>query len=202
MNMKKMIPFLEDDELNQLADKVLASPDGIYQGVTMANLLPFLDDDKIDKAVVIELSHGHSIDAYKAFMDDDSYHAIALSFINGKPVSNMIKWIPFLEDEDVDAIGLKVIEMGGNYGGLTIGSLLSFLDDDVIDKAMKDAFKKGDTELVKKLIPLASDEAIHDIAVSYSKGEGKAGSLDDLYTFFDDDDIRYIFKRAMKDDEK
>jgi 23S rRNA maturation mini-RNase III len=200
--MKHMIPFLEDEELNELADKVLASPKGEFQGVTMANLLPFLDDDKIDQAVVTELKNGHNIDTYRAFMSDDSYHAIAVNFIKGNPVPNMIKWIPFLEDDDIDAIGKKVIEMGGNYGGLTISMILPFISDDVIDEAMIQAFEKGDSEAIKKFAPLASDEVLHKIAVKYANGEGKSGSLDDIYTFLDDDDIRYIFKRAMNEDKK
>ena len=43
-----MIPFLDEEELKQLAQKVAESPDGNYQGVTYSNLLPFLDEDDVD----------------------------------------------------------------------------------------------------------------------------------------------------------
>lgn len=197
MNLKHMIPFLEEAELNELAEKIMESPDGSFQDVTISNLLPFLEEEEIDKLVSLELEKGHPVDMYMPFMSDEAYHAIASSFIKGNPVPNIVKWIPFLEDEDVDAMARKVITEGGSYDGLSIDQLLPFIDDDVLDEAFKEAFKNGDEASLKRMAPFASEDVLHETAEAYSKGEGNEACIDILYPFFEDEDIRLLFKRAM-----
>jgi hypothetical protein len=71
MDIKKLLPFLEEEDLEQLAEKILSSPDKNYEGVTLEMLLPFLDDDYVSKACKKAFEKGDSISNYLPFMDDD-----------------------------------------------------------------------------------------------------------------------------------
>ncbi len=53
MNLKHMLPFLDDEELSDLAKKIAESADGVYQqGVTLKHLRPFVDDEDVDQMMV------------------------------------------------------------------------------------------------------------------------------------------------------
>lgn len=192
MNIKKMIPFLDDEELSLLAEKIMASPSNEYEGVQMTDLLPFLDEDVIGQSMLKDAAIGRPISSYFPFVSDEDLSQLVQLFINGAPIDNMRKAIPFLSDDDVALLYQKVLEANGEYRGLTLSMLLPFADDELIDKTFILYAEKGDPR-THDFAPFASDSALHRVAEDYLNGKCPSLQIEDLYVFFDDQDIKAIF---------
>lgn len=198
MNIKTMIPFLDEEELEQLAEKIISSPTSEYQGITLSCLLPFLDDDYLDELLIKAYKKGDDIASFLPFVSQKALHEIVVAFSNGERVIGLKKMLPFLENQDVELIAKTIMNMGGEVDGITIDSLLPFLDDEVVDQALMQAYNEGDVGRVKNIVPFASDTVLHDIADAFLKNGLHEECIDALWPFFDENDIKTIFKRAMQ----
>ena len=83
MNLKSMIPFIDEEELHELCQKVSLSPIGEYQGVTMSSLLPFVEEEDVDQMMLAALSQGKTIDSFYPFAGEKGLHDVADRFIAG-----------------------------------------------------------------------------------------------------------------------
>jgi hypothetical protein len=197
MNIKKMIPFLEDEELAALAEKIAESPDGTYQGVTFKDLLPFLDEEDVDKVMVALYAKGKDITCCYPFASDEGLSELVDEIVKGeKSDLNLRALIPFLEDEDISKLSQKVIENGGSFGGLSYQNLIPLMDDDDVDKAFLDMLVRHDPK-AKDYAPFVSDEGYHQLVKLFKEGKITDEEIDTYYSYMDEDDVREIFKAAL-----
>lgn len=192
-----MIPFLEEGELHQLAMKVAQAPEGNYQGVTLKDLLPFLEEEDVDALMLGAIQRGEDISSCLPFASEEGLSKLIDSFLQGAPLKNPKRYLPFLEEEDVSKIAVKVVENGGEYQGLTLANLLPFLDDDEIDDLFLQALKKGDIH-ISEMAPFVSEEALHKAVMMFVQGEIDEHSIDAIYPYLEDEDIHVLFTQAMK----
>lgn len=135
IDLKKMIPFLEDEELALLADKILDSEDGTYKGVAIKDLLPFLDDGLIVKAFKKDLERNKDITIYLPFLDDDYYDEIVRKMLEENNIDDKFyNYLPFLSEEILS----NVVEYYLNNDiELDLNRIYPFLSDEDIRKIFK-----------------------------------------------------------------
>ncbi|MFA6587124.1 MAG: hypothetical protein WCR16_03090 [Bacilli bacterium] len=193
MNLKKLLPFLEEEDLEELADKILSSQEDNYEGITLEMLLPFLDDDYVSEACKKDYQKGKSIVKYLPFMDDDDVDdAFFIALKENRP--DLVSFLPFVSEDAVDKAVELIKDGKAQVDEAFLGKLLPFMDDDAVDDLFLVSIKSH--KPYSQYLPFVSDEALHE-AVKLSI-EGKAEvDLDSLLPFLDDDDIRDIFHSEM-----
>ena len=193
MDIKKLLPFLEEEDLEQLAEKILSSPDKNYEGVTLEMLLPFLDDDYVSTACRKAFEKGESISNYLPFMDDDDIdEAFILALKENR--GNLYSFLPFVSDDAIDK-AVDLISQGKvQVDTAFIDKMLPFMDDDKIDEIF--VLQVKNNQPITKYLPYVSDDTLHKVVTMVIKGEANL-DLNVLLPFLDDDDIRNIFKAEM-----
>ena len=135
IDLKKMIPFLEDEQLGLLVDKILESEDGIFKGVTIKDLLPFLDDELIVKAFKKDLERNKDITIYLPFLDDDYYDEIVRKMLEENKIDDRFyTYLPFLSEEILSNIVEYYLN---NDIELDLNRIYPFLSDEDIRKMFK-----------------------------------------------------------------
>jgi hypothetical protein len=196
MNLKSMIPFLDEEELHELCQKVSLSPTGEYQGVTMMSLLPFVEEEDVDRMMLAALKQNKPVDSFYPFASEKGLHQLVDQFLAGSPLENPIRLLPFLEEEDLQRIAEKIAKESGSYQGLRWSSLLPFMDEGSIDELFLLALQKEDAR-ISVIVPFASDAALHQAVRLYLQGAIKEESMNAIYSFLDDEDLHLLFKAAL-----
>lgn len=99
LDIKKMLPFLEDEQIDQIFEKCEAG--GEYKGIRMDDLLPYLSDEKIDEMFQKYANEGKSISSIIPFVSDQAMHKLVDDFIAGKSIVDINEVLPMLDEEDV-----------------------------------------------------------------------------------------------------
>jgi hypothetical protein len=201
MELIKMIPFLEEEELKELAQKISESPDGVFEGVCAADILPFLDDEDVGAMMIAASEKGERIAEFLPFVDEDSFTPLINAFAEGKPIKELEEALPFMEEEQVDALADVVIKNGGSYNGITLEQLMPFISDERQDKAFLEYARANDPQ-ASAYAPYASDDALHELAEEYLNGKIPDLDVSPYYQYFDEDDLRLIFKAYMAQKKK
>jgi hypothetical protein len=196
MKIKNMLPFLEDEELAELAKKIVSSPTGEVQGVKLEDLLPYMDDDDIDEMMMEAFKNGENVDCFLPFASDDGIEDVIDLALAGKDMVSLKNFLPFADDETIEKIADKALLNGGTFAGVTMDELLPFLDDDYVDEVFLQELKKGG-DGYKKYVSFASDDALSEAVQLYLKGQLDESVIDTLYPFLDEDDIKDIFHHAI-----
>lgn len=99
LDIKKMLPFLEDEQINKLLEK--CEVDGEYKGITIEQLFPFLSDEKIDELFRKYAFEGKNISKIIPFVSDEAMHKIVDDYIAGNSSVDINQVLPMLEEDDV-----------------------------------------------------------------------------------------------------
>lgn len=102
-SMKKLLPFLTNEELDDLLKKVLASPSYIYKDVTLKDLLVFLPTKDIDELYLNELKKGNDATYFLPFVSHETLKNIVELYCNDKLEYkiDVYKLAPFLDQDDI-----------------------------------------------------------------------------------------------------
>jgi hypothetical protein len=200
MDFKKMLPFLEEEELKELVAKLEESPDGTYQGITMKQVLPFLEDEDVDQMIASAYEKGLAITSFLPYASEEGLTHLVEKIIAtpGDPKVSLRPFLPFLENEALVKLADQLLLCDGSYGDLTYATLLPYMEDETIDKSFLAMASSGDP-MAKKLAPYASDDAFHELVKRYVDGSLPDFDIDSFYPYMDDDDIRTLFHKAQKD---
>jgi hypothetical protein len=196
MNLKSTIPFLDDEELMELAQKIDQSPDDQYQGVSLSRLCPFMDEDDLGKIFLERLTLKRPVDFILPFLNDDIFSKAADKFAAGEDIDFPVKRaLPFMDEDDIEKIAGKIIQEGGTYKEISIDSLLPFLDESLVDRELLRRAKAGLP--FENLLPFADESVLSQAVDDYIAGKGDGLSMDAIYPYLDDDDIRKLFRYEM-----
>ncbi len=112
MNIKIMLPFLDEDDLEQLANKILDSEGNEFKGVTICEVLPFLDDDVVDKMFFKAiLNNKKDYIKFLPFVSEEALHTLVVKYFNEEIKNIDIDVIyPFLNEDDIKYIFRKFME--------------------------------------------------------------------------------------------
>jgi hypothetical protein len=193
MDIKKLLPFLEEEDLEQLAEKILSSPTHDYEGITLTTLLPFLDDDYVSTACRKAFEKGESISNYLPFMDDDDADKAFIMALK-ESREDLSSFLPFVSDAAIDEAVNLITKGKVQVDTAFIDKMLPFMDDDKIDEIFLLQVKNN--QPISKYLPYVSDDALHKVVNMVINGKATL-DLNVLLPFLDDDDIRNIFKAEM-----
>jgi|GEM_PF-1367006 len=196
--MKKMLgmlPFLDETQLDELADKVMAAPDSQYEGVRPIHLAPFLSTAKVDELFLSEVRKNGAYHGLVPFVSGQALEDMVDRCLASGGGIDVVSLAPFMDDGTVDKLFAKAV--AGEVPGIDMIGLLPFVSDDsLIDEAFIQAVRQG--KEYRKLLPFVSNRCMHKLAQAYCQGQlDPAFDIDQLYPFMEDDDIKMIFHHAM-----
>lgn len=111
MNIKKMLPFLDDEDLEELANRILDSDENEFKGVTISEVLPFLDDDVVDKMFFKAILNNKDYKKFLPFVSEEALHTLVVKYFNGEIENIDVDEIyPFLDEDDIKYIFRKFME--------------------------------------------------------------------------------------------
>ena len=221
-SIKRSIPFLDEEELEDLLWNIINSESLEYEGITVDEILPFVDEDVLGEASLEYYSRGGDIHSFLPFMDEDDVDQLAEEIASNH--GNIKPLLPFMSDDGIEELmnyeyldeemslaALPYADEEAVYSaykrayenGEDISPYLPFMDDDDVDEAFMQAARDGRAS--SEYYPFISEDVLHDILTEYIKGNLDF-DFDDVYPYMDDDDIRELFrfrsrqkKEAMED---
>ena len=197
MKLKTMLPFLDDDELKALVKKIIASPDGVYQEISMENLLPFLEDEDVDEVMLAAYRRGDSPSACYPFASDEGLSKLLKLVLDSDDEEfNLLCLLPFLTDDDLAMIAQIIIAKGRSFGKISLEYLLPFMDDAAVDQVFLLKVKNHDSS-AKKIVPFVSDECFHELVKDYASGKMNEIDWDAYYPYLDDEDLHLLFQTEL-----
>ncbi len=109
-SFKKLIPFLNREELLDLLNKVLSSDNLVYQDVRIKNILPFMDEEDIDQIFVNLLKENKDITYFLPFVGKQTLTNIIELYCLDKLTYNIDinKFIPYLDEESISLLYKKM----------------------------------------------------------------------------------------------
>lgn len=208
MNIKNMIPFLEEEELADLARSILA---GQTTDIRLETLLPFMDEDDVDEIAVEALNSGIAAGKLLPFVSEES--AAAMARAAAEKGDSIVPFLPFMDEDDIDELVVEE-ELDGYEAALPFMSeegvgqlcekllergydcaaLLPFMDDDDIDERFVQMAELGLQN--RSWYPFVSEDGWHEVLEKYLDGEIEF-DFDDAYRFMDSDDVRELFRHEM-----
>jgi hypothetical protein len=201
MNIKNMLPFLDEEEIDRLALKIAASSSGEFQGTTLKEVLPFASEEGIDKAMIRAAQNGKDVSGCFPFASEEGLGDLVRLAVSGEIQNVSLKSIlPFVDDDTLKSLAQKVIASNGDFQGLTLASLFPFMDDEDVDRAFISEVEKGDPS-ASTLAPFASEDAFHYLVKEYLSGKLEHFDLDAFYPFMDEDDLKTLFNKVIDDSD-
>lgn len=97
----KMLPFLGEKELNELAEEIIRSEDGEVEGLKLHHVAPFLNKDKTDELFLLTVSSGNMNHKLLPFVSDECLNELVESIIQGEVTLNADVLYPFLPKEAI-----------------------------------------------------------------------------------------------------
>jgi len=199
MNIKNMLPFLDEEEVDRLAMKIAVSPTGEFQGMILKEILPFASEEGVDKAMIHAAQNGKDVSSCFPFASEEGLSDLVRLAVSGEMQGVSLKaLLPFVDDDTLKALAQKVIASNGDFQGITLASLFPFMDDDDVDRAFVAQVEKGDPS-ASSLAPFASEDAFHYLVKEYLSGKLEHFDLDAFYPFMDEDDLKTIFNKVIDD---
>jgi hypothetical protein len=167
-NIIAMLPFLDDEDLNDLVHKIIESETGEFKGLRLESIAPFVDD-KVWPEVVE-------------------------SCLKGNKKINLVPLYPFLDDDTLGVLFAKANE--GTAEGVNVLTLLPFVDEKSIDAAFAEHVKSGKD--YQSFLPFVSEKSLHQMAVDYANDALTDIDIDLVFPFMEDQDIKLIFRHALE----
>lgn len=110
MNLITMLPFLEDEQLEKLLEKIMQSSDGEWKGITLPVLLPLLSDSVIERLMMEAAGRGEKVTVYAPFASSETLHKLTVEYVEGRIRVDMDSLYPFLVDEDIKLLFQKAMD--------------------------------------------------------------------------------------------
>lgn len=109
-SLKRLIPFLNDEELNDLLNKVLTSENHVYQDITLKNILPYLNEEDLDQIFVNKLKVGEDIKNFLPFVSQQTLKNIVELYCFDKLgyEIDVSQFANYLDDESINLLYKKM----------------------------------------------------------------------------------------------
>lgn len=97
----KMLPFLGEEELNELAEEILKSENGEVEGLKLHHVAPFLSKSKTDELFLKTVSEGKMNHKLLPFVSDECLDTLTDKIIREEVSLNVDLLYPFLPKESI-----------------------------------------------------------------------------------------------------
>ncbi len=216
MRFRKMLPFMDKDELRQQAEEII-NGDGKVSSVSLISMLPFMDEDDIDDLIVDIYHKTGKFQAILPFASEDGVAKLAWELIERENPAKIVEVLPFMDD-DVDKLFVAMAERGitveamypfvseDGFHEVVKGYLKGridfdfshaypFMDDDDIDDLFVACAERGVAD--RSMYPFVSEDAFHRVLKGYLEGRYDF-DFNEAYPFMDEDDIRKLFRNEIR----
>lgn len=200
INAKKMLPFLDDDELHAIVLKMADSPDGTFEDISPREIAPFADDDDIDLLLTALAKKGVILSELYPFASSEAIGKAAQEALGRKNFDAFSKAMPFLDDDDADNAILSVLKEDSNVfasSELKVGSLLPFLSEEATT-ALFFSIVDAKPEEAKAMLPHLEEGDFHRLVEEAEEGKHPSFDWNAAYPFLDEEDVKRLFYAALK----
>ena len=189
MNLKKMLAFMDEDDVREIAREILkGNPD--YEGISLKSLLPFMDEDDVDDiALDIYRKEGH-LSSMLPFVSEETAALLAREVIETEEDPDISSILPFMDEDDVGDVARLLIEKGSEFSGKLLADMLPFMDEDDVDDIAVDFYRQ--THDSEAIMPFLSEEGAGKLARTVVELEENP-DVASMMPFMDDDDIDDVF---------
>jgi hypothetical protein len=188
-NIKKMLPFLEEEQLEELAQK-MEENNGEYKELRLETLLPFMDDNYVNQLFLNRMQQGKPAHTLAPFVSDKVMDKMVDDCIEGRLSTDLSKLLPFLEEDTIGKLSAK-LSHEEEFCGIKLATLLPFMEDSDIDKLLLDRLYTGKS--FSFILPFANDEVLHQIVTEYIEGKTDI-DINPFLPFLEDEDIKRLFQ--------
>ncbi len=104
-NLKKILPFLDDEDLKVLVDKIKESDEEEYKGINIGSILPFLNNQLVYELFEDALAKNKDLHVFYPFLEDEYHLKIVEEMLEkGLINQNFYSFLPFLNEESLSKI--------------------------------------------------------------------------------------------------
>jgi hypothetical protein len=200
LNAKKMLPFLDDDELHAIVLQMKDAPDGVYEGVSPRDIAPFAEEEDLDLLLAALAEKGVFATDLYPFASSEAIGKAAQAALSAQAFEAFRKALPFLDEDDADAAILAVLKDHDEIFAspdLKIGSLLPFLSE-TATTALFFSLVDAKPEEAKAMLPHLEEEDFHRLVEEAEEGKHPAFDWDAAYPFLDEEDVKRLFYAALR----
>lgn len=104
MDITKMLPFLEDEEVNELAKRILESENGEWKGIQISRVLPFLDSGIVEELCRKSMEKGQDYKTFLPYLSYKGMHEIVTDVLEGRLAIELDAMYPFMGKEDIKKV--------------------------------------------------------------------------------------------------
>ncbi|MDD3126547.1 MAG: hypothetical protein WC479_06635 [Candidatus Izemoplasmatales bacterium] len=193
INLTRMIPFLDKEELSLLVEKIKASETHEYEGIKLHSIVPFLEEEEVNKLFLEEFDKGGSYVSLAPFVGDELWPEIAKKFTAGETTNNIVPLFPFMDEVTLKDLYIKA--EAGQIEGLDVIKFLPFISDEEVDRVFLERVKTQ--KEYKAFLPFVSADCLHQFAEAFCQGDAEI-DIDVIYPFMTPEDIKKIFKHVIE----
>ncbi len=101
-----MLPFMEDEDIHELVNRILADEEG-FKDLPLVAMLPFMEDDDCDRLFLKCISEDEGLSkgrliAMAPFVSEECFSKLVDEYINGRyPNLQLDELYPFMDSRDV-----------------------------------------------------------------------------------------------------
>lgn len=193
MNLQNMLPYLQEEEINELYQKIIESQEGSFRGIKISMLLPYLNEKICNHLFMEALRKGGEYMSIAPFVNDTIWDEIVNRYLNKELEIPITKLFCYMDDQLITKIYESV--KAGTCPEIDINSMLPYLHEDLINEEFERAISLGDD--YKKFLPFISESALHKYAVAYTQEDSSVLDIDAAFPFMSNADIKMIFQFEM-----
>ena len=185
-----MLPYLAEEEIEELFQNVTESKDGSFRGIHIVELLPYLNEKTCDRLFLEVLNRGEDYLKIAPYVSDSAWTQIVDQYLMKELVFPMNELLPYMDDKSIAKIYQSVKE--GKCTDIDVDSMLPYLSEEIIDDEFEKAIQEG--ENYKKYLPYTSEGSLHKYAEVYIRGESSVIDIDVAFPYMSNQDIKKIFQ--------
>lgn len=170
-----MAPFLDDDYLDELIDRI----DVTEQIGDLVGLAPFLSDEALDKAAMLYIKSGKTKDGIAGlaglapFMAEETLDKIVMGCLKNNNATDDVEGIvslgPFLEEETIEKALMYYLKCGNIRAGLKgMEELACFADEDSLDRlvdvCLAGTVTKEDMQKIASIVCFLPEKTVRKMA--------------------------------------
>src|SRR5574344_1005238 len=103
IDIKKMLPFMEDEEIAELFKKIIDSENGEFKGIKLNRIAPFASEEVVSQAFIEAIKKGKDYVSLAPFVDDDVWEEVVKLLKEGYKI-NLPPLYPFMEEDCLQEI--------------------------------------------------------------------------------------------------
>lgn len=100
-DLEKLLPYLGEEEVNELAKRILGSEDRKWKGIGIKRILPFLNSDRVDELCQEAVEKGEDYKVFLPYLSGGKMHEMVAEVLEGGLAMELDAMYPFMNEADI-----------------------------------------------------------------------------------------------------